>query len=242
MHTENGQDRIMYGRITIPIGWLEFEDGRLVRANIAGWVESYNAAGKLSGPKGWPRPARTKAGDDGGRMYYSNGHLHRANGPAVVWNDGRKEWWVGGVCYLKKDAEGGITFERRQDGSGWLHGERIERAVRRVAGGLPALPFPRLPDLHPLSFRHEHGPGILALLPVGCRERWDGLTLERIAHLLYTALVDVPDGRRRRVVGGLLGRLVTSFEARQWLRHASAQERIRYCLDVRSDTTTDRKG
>lgn len=34
---------------------------------------------------------------NGNLFYYSNGDLHRENGPAIEWSDGTKEWYVRGV-------------------------------------------------------------------------------------------------------------------------------------------------
>ena len=28
--------------------------------------------------------------------WYQNGQKHRTDGPAIIWNDGVKEWWIGG--------------------------------------------------------------------------------------------------------------------------------------------------
>ena len=33
---------------------------------------------------------------DCGKFWYQNGKFHRTDGPAIIWNDGVKEWWLGG--------------------------------------------------------------------------------------------------------------------------------------------------
>ena len=33
---------------------------------------------------------------DEGEIWFENGHIHRADGPAIIWNDGRKDWFIHG--------------------------------------------------------------------------------------------------------------------------------------------------
>jgi len=33
------------------------------------------------------------------KLYLKNGKYHREDGPAKIWNDGFKEWWLDHVCY-----------------------------------------------------------------------------------------------------------------------------------------------
>jgi len=39
----------------------------------------------------------------GTKMWYNrDGQLHRTTGPAVIYYDGQKEWWVNGYCKITK--------------------------------------------------------------------------------------------------------------------------------------------
>jgi uncharacterized membrane protein len=40
---------------------------------------------------------------DGVRRYYRAGHLHRLDGPAEIWPDGRRAWWIDGVRQRVED-------------------------------------------------------------------------------------------------------------------------------------------
>lgn len=34
---------------------------------------------------------------NGTKIWYKNGYIHRDNGPAIICSDGRKEWWKNGL-------------------------------------------------------------------------------------------------------------------------------------------------
>ena len=34
--------------------------------------------------------------EHGTEYYYINGKLHREDGPAIIYNNGHKEWWING--------------------------------------------------------------------------------------------------------------------------------------------------
>ena len=40
--------------------------------------------------------------NDGTKEYYIEGQLHRLDGPAVEWVDGRKHYWVNDICVTDK--------------------------------------------------------------------------------------------------------------------------------------------
>ena len=54
---------------------------------------------------------------NGTRMWYIDGDLHRSDGPAVEWADGDREWYVHGE--LSRDDGPAIT---NRTGSHWLRG------------------------------------------------------------------------------------------------------------------------
>ena len=54
-----------------------------------GTVRYYNEQGQLHREDG---PARVYA--DGTKSWYINGKRHREDGPAVEWSDGDKEWYL----------------------------------------------------------------------------------------------------------------------------------------------------
>jgi hypothetical protein len=37
--------------------------------------------------------------EDGNKLWFFRGRCHRKSGPAVFWEDGRKEYWLDGVKY-----------------------------------------------------------------------------------------------------------------------------------------------
>jgi len=41
--------------------------------------------------------------DNGSKEWYQNGLRHREDGPAVVWSSGSKEWWLNGAAYTEKE-------------------------------------------------------------------------------------------------------------------------------------------
>ena len=60
-------------------------------------TEWYNLEGKLHREDG---PAIEWA--DGRKSWWINGQLHRVDGPAVEWVDGSKEWWINGDEYTEQ--------------------------------------------------------------------------------------------------------------------------------------------
>jgi hypothetical protein len=40
---------------------------------------------------------------DGRKEWWVCGFIHRTNGPAIVYPDGRKEWWLRGTPFSKAD-------------------------------------------------------------------------------------------------------------------------------------------
>ena len=61
--------------------------------------------------------------------FYKGGRLHRDDGPAVIWSDGQKEWWVNGIMasiYLSNNDD--ITGRNNGGVRIWLKGgEQIHR-------------------------------------------------------------------------------------------------------------------
>ncbi len=41
--------------------------------------------------------------ESGGKWWYKNGWFHRKDGPAVIYSDGDKEWWLNGICVWDSD-------------------------------------------------------------------------------------------------------------------------------------------
>ena len=39
------------------------------------------------------------------KLWYTNGLLHRLDGPAVIWGNGKKEWWINGKKLCTKKVE-----------------------------------------------------------------------------------------------------------------------------------------
>ena len=37
------------------------------------------------------------------KFWYLNGNLHREDGPAIEWADGRKEWWLNNERLTEKE-------------------------------------------------------------------------------------------------------------------------------------------
>ena len=60
-----------------------------------------------------------KVYDDGDKLWYKNGKLHREDGPAVERN-GTKEWWVNG----KLHREDGPALELNSTKEWWVNGKR----------------------------------------------------------------------------------------------------------------------
>ena len=60
-----------------------------VETNTNGTIRYFNADGKLHNPNG---PAVVYA--DGSKRYYINDKLHNENGPAVVYADGSKFYYI----------------------------------------------------------------------------------------------------------------------------------------------------
>jgi hypothetical protein len=50
--------------------------------------------------------------DDGGVSYFENGNLHRLDGPARIYPDGREEYFINGTFYYKKIHENMIHIEK----------------------------------------------------------------------------------------------------------------------------------
>ena len=44
-----------------------------------------------------------KAYDDGSKMWHLGDVLHRADGPAIVYADGGKEWWLNGILVTEQE-------------------------------------------------------------------------------------------------------------------------------------------
>ena len=57
-------------------------------------IKYLNKDGKLHRSDG---PARIWA--DGSKEWYINGKLHRTDGPARIWANGIKEWWINNTYY-----------------------------------------------------------------------------------------------------------------------------------------------
>jgi len=56
-------------------------------------------------------------------FYYLNNQKHRVNGPAGIWKDGHKEWWIHGQLHR----EDGPAIECRDGTKYWyLHGKMVE--------------------------------------------------------------------------------------------------------------------
>jgi len=62
-----------------------------VETDEDGTIRYYNAEDELHNPDG---PAVIYA--DGHKFYYINGKLHNPDGPAVIWPDGVKDYWIKG--------------------------------------------------------------------------------------------------------------------------------------------------
>jgi hypothetical protein len=63
----------------------------MIKTDKYGTVRHYKGKGNLHRADG---PALEWA--DGSKEWYVNGKLHRADGPAVEYSDGYKAWWVNG--------------------------------------------------------------------------------------------------------------------------------------------------
>ena len=47
---------------------------------------------------------RVDVDEYGTRRYYNDaGLLHREDGPAIVWESGRTDWWLNGTPYTEQD-------------------------------------------------------------------------------------------------------------------------------------------
>lgn len=62
-------------------------------------------------------------GGPGGPIYRRGGQLHRLNGPAVVWLDGTKLWYVDGQ--LHRDGGPAVTHPSGST-EFWEHGQRTD--------------------------------------------------------------------------------------------------------------------
>jgi hypothetical protein len=40
---------------------------------------------------------------DGAKKWWLDGKLHRADGPAIVYADGHAEWWLDGILFKTKE-------------------------------------------------------------------------------------------------------------------------------------------
>ena len=61
----------------------------------------------------------------------NNGKQHRADGPAVVWADGNKEWWLNGKCHRVD----GPAVECADGTKNWY----LNRKLHRIDG--PAIEY-----------------------------------------------------------------------------------------------------
>jgi len=43
---------------------------------------------------------------NGTKKWFINDELHREDGPAIEWNDGGKEWWIKGNLIYREDPNG----------------------------------------------------------------------------------------------------------------------------------------
>ncbi len=61
---------------------------------------------------------------NGNKMYHLNGHLHRIDGPAIVFADGSQEWYLNG----KLHREDGPALEYVDGTKYWfLNGKRVSQ-------------------------------------------------------------------------------------------------------------------
>jgi hypothetical protein len=162
-------------------------------------IERRDSSGRLHGGR---RPAWV--GDDGSRLYYKHGVLHRLRGPAVIRTDGTREWWVDGCCLRRQESDGGIEViraeaPRRHGGETW----------RPTHGCLPEA-----------VFRAVWRERICARLTMKQAEKFDSYTLAQV----YGRL---PHGREKAQARHVFG----SKRGLVWLRGACVQERIILCLD-----------
>lgn len=40
---------------------------------------------------------------DGNKRWYQNDHLHRTDGPALIFSDGEQQWWINGQRYTEQE-------------------------------------------------------------------------------------------------------------------------------------------
>ena len=59
-----------------------------------------------------------KVNNDGDTYWHLNGKLHRENGPAVEYGNGRKEWYING----KRHREDGPAVEEADGSKDWFSG------------------------------------------------------------------------------------------------------------------------
>jgi hypothetical protein len=59
----------------------------------------------LAKPKTCSKPGPAVVFPNGEKHWWLNGKCHREDGPAVVYFDGRKEWWLNGKEVQKKTLE-----------------------------------------------------------------------------------------------------------------------------------------
>ena len=41
--------------------------------------------------------------DDGNKFFYMNGKFHNENGPAIIYANGIKNWYLDGICYTENE-------------------------------------------------------------------------------------------------------------------------------------------
>jgi hypothetical protein len=61
--------------------------------------------------------------NDGSKLFYLKGHLHRLDGPAIEFVDGTREWWIEG----KKHREDGPAIERPNGTKCWYINNKKHR-------------------------------------------------------------------------------------------------------------------
>ena len=61
--------------------------------------------------------------DNGNKRWYSNGKLHREDGPAIEWANGYKSWYING----KRHREDGPAVERADGTKCWCINGKLHR-------------------------------------------------------------------------------------------------------------------
>jgi hypothetical protein len=79
-----------------------------------------NASGRLHNPNG---PAMV--GEDGHKEYWINNKLHNPNGPAIVYADDHKEYWVNGKLH---NPNGPAIVYADGHKEYWINNERLTEA------------------------------------------------------------------------------------------------------------------